>query len=102
MRTVSVGFLGCGNIGCGVWKLLNEFKDDIAHRADVQFDIRRILVRDIHKKRDQHRYNALEEISDKCNDRRTLSDTSENIGKACVSAAHFSDILMLHEPGHDY
>ncbi len=53
MRTVSVGFLGCGNIGCGVWKLLNEFRDDIAHRADVRFDIRKILVRDIHKKRDQ-------------------------------------------------
>ncbi|MBR6185781.1 MAG: homoserine dehydrogenase [Clostridia bacterium] len=53
MRTVSVGFLGCGNIGCGVWKLLNEFKDDIRHRANVEFDIRRILVRDVHKKRDQ-------------------------------------------------
>ena len=53
MRTISVGFLGCGNIGCGVWKLLNEFRDDIRHRADVEFDIRKILVRDVHKKRDQ-------------------------------------------------
>ena len=52
MRTVRVGFLGCGNIGCGVWKLLNEFKEDIAHRADVAFDIKRILVRDVRKKRD--------------------------------------------------
>ena len=52
MRTVTVGFLGCGNIGCGVWKLLNEFKDDILHRSGVVFDIKRILVRDVHKKRD--------------------------------------------------
>ena len=42
MRTVTVGFLGCGNIGCGVWKLLNEFKDDLLHRSGVVFDIKRI------------------------------------------------------------
>ena len=53
MRAITVGFLGCGNIGCGVWKLLQEFSEEIGHRADVRFDIRRILVRDIHKKRDQ-------------------------------------------------
>lgn len=53
MRTISVGFLGCGNIGCGVWKLLNEFKADLLHRSDVEFDIKRILVRDVNKKRDQ-------------------------------------------------
>ena len=53
MRTISVGFLGCGNIGCGVWKLLNEFKADIRHRSGVEFEIKRILVRDVHKKRDQ-------------------------------------------------
>ncbi len=52
MRTVTVGFLGCGNIGCGVWKLLNEFKEDILHRCGVEFAIRRILVRDVNKKRD--------------------------------------------------
>lgn len=53
MKTVTVGFLGCGNIGCGVWKLLNEFKADIAHRSGATFEIKRILVRDIHKKRDE-------------------------------------------------
>ena len=53
MRTITVGFLGCGNIGCGVWKLLKEFEGDIGHRAEVKFDIRRILVRNIHKKRDE-------------------------------------------------
>lgn len=53
MRRIVVGFLGCGNIGCGVWKLLKEFEADLLHRSGVQFDIKRILVRDIHKKRDQ-------------------------------------------------
>ena len=53
MRRIVVGFLGCGNIGCGVWKLLKEFEEELLHRSHVQFDIKRILVRDIHKKRDQ-------------------------------------------------
>ena len=53
MKTICVGFLGCGNIGCGVWKLLSEFGQDILHRAQVKFKIKRILVRDIHKKLDE-------------------------------------------------
>ena len=52
MRKIVVGFLGCGNIGCGVWKLLNEFSADIRHRSQVDFSIKRVLVRDIAKKRD--------------------------------------------------
>lgn len=32
-RTITIGFLGCGNVGGGVWKLLNGFADDIAHRT---------------------------------------------------------------------
>ena len=53
MRTITVGFLGCGNIGCGVWKLLHEFERDLSHRSGVTFDIKKILVRDIEKKRDE-------------------------------------------------
>ena len=53
MRTITVGFLGCGNIGCGVWKLLNEFEADLLHRSQVAFKIKKILVRDVNKKRDQ-------------------------------------------------
>lgn len=52
MRNISIGFLGCGNIGCGVWKLLHEFEGDLQHRSNVHFDIKRILVRDKTKKRD--------------------------------------------------
>ena len=53
MRTITVGFLGCGNIGCGVWKLLNEFEQDLVHRSQVHFRIKKILVRDMEKRRDE-------------------------------------------------
>ena len=53
MRKIIVGFLGCGNIGCGVWKLLNEFGEELRHRSNVEFVIRRILVRDVNKVRDE-------------------------------------------------
>lgn len=53
MRNIIVGFLGCGNIGCGVWKLLSEFENDIHHRSNVHFQVKRILVRDMKKKRDE-------------------------------------------------
>ncbi len=53
MRNITVGFLGCGNIGCGVWKLLKEFESELMHRSGVRFTIKKILVRDVNKKRDQ-------------------------------------------------
>ena len=53
MRNITVGFLGCGNIGCGVWKLLKEFETELMHRSGVRFTIKKILVRDVNKKRDQ-------------------------------------------------
>ena len=33
MKKIVIGFLGCGNVGSGVWKLLEGFRDDIAHRC---------------------------------------------------------------------
>ena len=41
MRKITVGFLGCGNIGCGVWKLLHEFEGDLQHRSNVAFEIKK-------------------------------------------------------------
>ena len=51
-RTITIGFLGCGNVGGGVWKLLNGFADDIAHRTGLRFSVKRVLVRSLNKKRD--------------------------------------------------
>lgn len=53
MKHVVIGFLGCGNVGCGVWKLLNGFTQEMAHRNHLVVTIKKILVRDIHKIRNQ-------------------------------------------------
>ncbi|MBR6571110.1 MAG: homoserine dehydrogenase, partial [Clostridia bacterium] len=51
-KVIKIGFLGCGNVGGGVWRLLNGFADDLAHRAGVRFNVRKVLVRSLNKKRD--------------------------------------------------
>ena len=50
-RVVIVGFLGCGNVGSGVWRLLESFDKDIKHRTDVSFRIKKVLVRNLGKDR---------------------------------------------------
>ena len=52
MKTIGVGFLGCGNVGGGVWRLLREMEGTLLHRDRVRFEVRKILVRDISKPRD--------------------------------------------------
>lgn len=52
MKTITVGFLGCGGIGSGVWNLLQERAADIAVREGITVDVKRILVRDPSKARD--------------------------------------------------
>ena len=51
MKKVNIGFLGCGNIGAGVWRLLREFGEEIGRREQLCFELRRALVRDVHKAR---------------------------------------------------
>ena len=51
MKRVSVGFLGCGNIGCGVYRLLAEHGAAMAENEGVEFDVRKVLVRSLAKKR---------------------------------------------------
>ena len=51
-RIVTVGFLGCGNVGGGVWRLLNDFGSQLAHRTSLQFQVKKVLVRDLAKRRD--------------------------------------------------
>ncbi len=52
IREISIGFLGCGNVGSGVWRLLEGFGKDIEHRAGLRFTIKKVLVRNLHKERD--------------------------------------------------
>ena len=52
MKTITIGFLGCGGIGCGVWQLLDQMKGEIAHREGLEIRVKRVLVRDLEKKRE--------------------------------------------------
>ena len=35
MKEIVIGFLGCGNVGGGVWELLHSFAPEIAHRDHI-------------------------------------------------------------------
>ncbi len=50
-KIIKIGFLGCGNVGGGVWRLLNEFADDIDHRTGLRFEVKKVLVRNVNKAR---------------------------------------------------
>ena len=51
MKEVVIGFLGCGNVGGGVWNLLENFRKEIAHRDHLSFRVKKVLVRDPDKAR---------------------------------------------------
>ena len=51
MEKITIGFLGCGNIGCGVYRLLTQYGESIAQHEGVAFEVRRILVRSVGKSR---------------------------------------------------
>lgn len=51
MKEVVIGFLGCGNVGGGVWKLLENFRAEIAHRNHLSIRVKRVLVRHVNKAR---------------------------------------------------
>jgi homoserine dehydrogenase len=50
MKT-KVGFLGLGNIGSGVWQLLEQRRDQLIARDQVDFEVKRVLVRSLEKPR---------------------------------------------------
>lgn len=51
MERIGIGFLGCGNIGCGVYRLLETYGAEIDKNEGVSFEVRSILVHDLNKKR---------------------------------------------------
>jgi len=52
MEKVKIAILGFGNIGTGVWKILQENKKEIMKRSNYDIEVAKILVKDISKKRD--------------------------------------------------
>jgi len=43
---VKIGLLGLGNVGSGVWKILNDNADEIARKVGARLEISRVLVHD--------------------------------------------------------
>ena len=52
MEKVKIALLGFGNVGTGVWKILEENKKEIMKRSHYEIEVAKILVKDINKKRD--------------------------------------------------
>ncbi|MDD3412232.1 MAG: homoserine dehydrogenase [Eubacteriales bacterium] len=50
-KQITIGFLGCGNVGSGVWRLLEDFSADMEHRTGLRFCVKRVLVRNLQKRR---------------------------------------------------
>jgi homoserine dehydrogenase len=51
MTPLRVALLGLGNVGAGVAKILLEHRDRVAVRAGRPVELRRVVVRDLHKPR---------------------------------------------------
>ncbi|HWR24524.1 MAG TPA: homoserine dehydrogenase [Feifaniaceae bacterium] len=46
MKQVNVAILGFGVVGSGVYKLLKENHADIIHREEIDFQVKRVLIKD--------------------------------------------------------
>lgn len=70
MSKIAIGFLGCGNIGSAVYKLLEQQESQIARNEGVAFDVKRILVRDVKRARglDAHQSVFTDNADDVIND----------------------------------
>ncbi|MBB6624254.1 homoserine dehydrogenase [Clostridium gasigenes] len=51
MKKVKIALLGLGNVGCGVWKILNSNKEEIQKRSGYEIEVAKILVRETKKDR---------------------------------------------------
>ena len=51
MKTIGLGFLGFGNIGSGVYRIITEYAQSMLHRHNIKLEIKKMLVRDVAKQR---------------------------------------------------
>lgn len=59
MKKVNIALLGFGNVGQGVWKILNTNKNEILLKCGYDVEVKKILVRDRNKPRN---INAPQEL----------------------------------------
>ena len=50
-KTIKIGLLGSGTVGSGVVEVLKKNVDEISQKAGTEIEIKKILVRDLKKKR---------------------------------------------------
>jgi homoserine dehydrogenase len=51
MKKIRIGLLGLGNVGKGVWNILQKNGEEIAQRSGYDIEVAKILVRDVNKDR---------------------------------------------------
>ena len=49
MKKVKIALLGLGNVGRGVWMILNSNKEEIMKRCGYEVEVAKVLVRDKNK-----------------------------------------------------
>ncbi|MGE4283657.1 MAG: homoserine dehydrogenase [Clostridia bacterium] len=81
MSKIKIGLLGFGNVGTGVYKIIKENGKEIFHREGLELEIKKILVKDIDKKRDIETDDSIftDNITDIVNDAE-ISIVAEFIG----------------------
>ncbi len=51
MKKVKIALLGLGNVGRGVFTILQQNKDEIMKRSGYEIEVSKVLVRDVTKNR---------------------------------------------------
>jgi homoserine dehydrogenase len=51
VKSISVGLLGLGTVGSGVVKIIKNHQDKLIHQVGCPVEVKKILVRDLHKER---------------------------------------------------
>ena len=82
VREVAIGFLGCGNIGGGVWRLIQKTAGEIEKREGVRLNVKKILVRDASKARDTVPMDLLTANPDDVIDNPDIQIVAEFMGGA--------------------
>lgn len=49
---INIGLLGFGVVGSGVAKILQNHQEDLRHKLGASVSIKKVLVKDLYKKRD--------------------------------------------------
>jgi homoserine dehydrogenase len=96
-RTVGICLLGCGVVGAGVARIIEEQRDLIAMRTGLRLELRHVLVRDTAKKRPQLPL-AVHSDSDRAIDDPKSDIVVELIGGADAPATFVERALRLGKP----